>query len=202
MPEASDGLSDVLRQMAENPDAKPEPDAGQALPDGVVHAEGEDDLLVGEVDDESGDIVASSSGGNGAAPPEATSAARAAARPGAASRTYRPSGPPSPGLKAVAVPVLLTVGVLLLIPGVWAILLLCGADVWKSDDSSAKSVALIMLLCWPIAACLLAAAAVYLYQIQRAQREYQDRRRREQMQEEEAAAPAAPPPRRGTALGR
>lgn len=64
-------------------------------------------------------------------------------------------------LKAAAVPVCLTVAALLLVPATWAVLVLAGADVWRSDWPSARSMAAAMLTCLPLAAAL-AAGALYL----------------------------------------
>ena len=64
----------------------------------------------------------------------------------------------APNLHEVAAPVLLTVGVLLLVPAVWAVLVLLGASVWRSDWPGADRMSLIMLMCWPIAAGLIAGA--------------------------------------------
>ncbi|MAE64535.1 MAG: hypothetical protein CMJ18_09725, partial [Phycisphaeraceae bacterium] len=70
-------------------------------------------------------------------------------------------------LKAFAVPVLLTVGLLLLIPAVWGTLLLAGFEVWASGREGAVTMAKAMLVCWPIALVLLGSAAFYAMQLRR-----------------------------------
>ena len=74
---------------------------------------------------------------------------------------------PNQSLKAVAIPLLITIGALLLVPAVWAVLILCGAHVWRWENPNAKAMALVMLMCWPIAGILIAAAVFFYKQIQR-----------------------------------
>ncbi len=152
------GLSDALRQMAENPpgaqsssDAQASAGAPAAQPD---DAELDSSLVAAEIDDESGEPLAQ------AAPPSKPRPARSAS----------PAGAPH-GLKAFSVPLLITVGFLLLLLGVWAILVLVGMNVWLAHKSGAKAMAAFMLLSWPIGLALIGAAILFYKQIQQHERE-------------------------------
>ena len=68
-------------------------------------------------------------------------------------------------LKATAAPLLATVGVLLLVPAFWSLLLLAGVNVPGSDREDAGQMAAIMLVSWPIAICLIVAAVFFFLQI-------------------------------------
>ncbi len=70
-------------------------------------------------------------------------------------------------LKAVAAPLLATVGVLLLIPAMWALLLLMGVGVPGSARDDSRPMAAVMLISWPIAICLIAASVLFFNQILR-----------------------------------
>jgi hypothetical protein len=72
---------------------------------------------------------------------------------------------PSHTVKAMGIPVLLTVGLLLLIPGFWSLLLLAGAI--KNNREDARTMAFVMLMCWPIAAVLFTAAGYFYQQFRR-----------------------------------
>ena len=56
---------------------------------------------------------------------------------------------------------LLLVGGLLLIPAVWATLLLGGANVWGAARQDANRMATAMLVCWPLAIALVGAGIYY-----------------------------------------
>ena len=81
-----------------------------------------------------------------------------------------PSAKPQ-GFRAVAAPVLATVGGLLLIPAVWATLLLGGVEVPGSRRSDAASMAMFMLMCWPVAICLIAASVHFFLQVMKAKKQ-------------------------------
>lgn len=73
-------------------------------------------------------------------------------------------------LKATAVPLLGTVGGLLLIPAVWAVLVLAGVAVPAADREDSRPMAAIMLVSWPIAICLIWAAVYFHFQVAKAKR--------------------------------
>jgi hypothetical protein len=77
---------------------------------------------------------------------------------------------PNP-VKAVAIPVLITVGLLLLIPGIWSVLLLAGVEVWNSRAPGAQRMAVVMLIAsWPMSICLLGGAALFFHQLRSEQK--------------------------------
>lgn len=81
-------------------------------------------------------------------------------------------------IKAVAVVLLLGVAGLLLIPAVWAALLLMGIKVWGSARPDAAKMAMGMLACWPIAAGLVSGAVLFYLQLCRSARSGSSRDRR------------------------
>ena len=81
-------------------------------------------------------------------------------------------------IKAVAVVLLLSVAGLLLIPAVWATLLLVGIRVWGSARPDAAKMAMGMLACWPIAVGLVSGAVLFYVQLRRSARSGSIRDRR------------------------
>lgn len=73
--------------------------------------------------------------------------------------------------KATAVPLIATVGLLLLLPAIWGTMLLAGVEVWLSERRGATTMARTMLVCWPIAIALFGSAIFYAVQL------FQQRRR-------------------------
>jgi hypothetical protein len=154
----STGLSDTLRHMAQNPpsdkvdlgDASPAPDESPS-----DHAEHGPLAL----NDDSGGAYGL------AAHEEHSPHADGAAMPSA---PYIPTRPlrngHDHGLKAMAIPIFTTVGGLLLVPAVWAVLVLAHVPVWASESDSATLMALVMLACWPISGILLLGAFVFYKQ--------------------------------------
>ena len=67
-------------------------------------------------------------------------------------------------IKPVAAPILGTVGAMLMVPAIWAVMILQEYEIWASDRSDAVLMAKVMLICWPIALILLASAAVFFWQ--------------------------------------
>ncbi len=99
-----------------------------------------------------------------------TSFASSAAIPQSATRRSKPARvPPKPqaNLKAVFAPVLLTFGILMLLPAVWAVMILMGAETWMHDGQGVDTMAKIMLICWPVGLGLLAGAFVSFVQLSR-----------------------------------
>ena len=187
----SESLSDVLRDMADSPPKpsqtsnsdddptapasdqeetpdgfnsdEPDPPAASASPAQAAIDDEDDDeeMVVVELDDESGEAVGQ------AVEPAPRSSPR---------RRTPPRRKPTGGMKGVAVPVLITVGGLLLIPAVWAALLLAGAV--TSEREGAQTMAYAMLACWPIALILFAAAGFYFYIMQKEKKEYEASQRK------------------------
>lgn len=73
-------------------------------------------------------------------------------------------------LKATMAPILLTVGLLVLLPAIWGTMLLLGMDVFMSERSNAKTMATFMMVCWPIAVALIATAIVLFLQVSKAKK--------------------------------
>jgi hypothetical protein len=71
------------------------------------------------------------------------------------------------GLKALAVPILVTLGLLMLLPAVWGTLMLIGVEVPASDRDGATLMAAFMLVCWPIALAMFGIAGVLFRQVSR-----------------------------------
>lgn len=84
----------------------------------------------------------------------------ASAAPPAAPDVRRPPArsPERDPFHVLAVPVLLAVGALLLVPGVWAVAVLMGFDVWRADEPGAAKMALVMLACLPLGLMLFGGA--------------------------------------------
>ena len=144
MTSSASGLSDVLRQMADNTTDHLEATAAATGPSAEELPAAED---MAEAYD-SGEIDGSAS----------------VARPRRPVRTAASANQP---LKAAAVPVLFTVGALLLVPAVWAVLLLGGANVWHAQRPDAQRMAVVMLACWPIALSLFGAGVFFGLQVRR-----------------------------------
>lgn len=119
----------------------------------------------GEVDDESGGEVAEVPAVDPMLAFQAAAATTAA--------TFRPLPRPqkkSQDLKAIVAPILMTVGVMLLVPALWSVLVLMGASVPMSGREDSNSMAKMMLLCWPLAISLIVPAAMIFIQISDAKR--------------------------------
>jgi hypothetical protein len=97
------------------------------------------------------------------------SAFASAAAASASAHPRRPTPMPKKGsgLKAIAVPIMGTVGVLLLVPATWALLYLFSVQVPGFDRPSARPMAFMMMMCWPIAIILIAGAVVMFRQVMR-----------------------------------
>lgn len=125
--------------------------AGQPL----SHDEDHGEFIAAEVDDESGSEVAQ-------APMHFQPAQNQQA-----GSPYRPlpSKKKNSEIKAMAAPVLMTVGLMLLIPAFWSVLVLTGAPVPMADREDASTMAKVMLLCWPLSLTLIIPAVFMFVQI-------------------------------------
>ncbi|MEX2672043.1 MAG: hypothetical protein WD294_08040 [Phycisphaeraceae bacterium] len=90
---------------------------------------------------------------------EASLRAAPSVRPPRAASLRSTEGRP---LQAVAAAVLLIMGLAMAAMGGWATMILAGHEVWRSDQPGARSVALGLLVAYPMALCLLGAAAVLI----------------------------------------
>lgn len=148
-PVMSTGLSDALTRMAGGQHYEPDPTSrGRSSDTRAV----DDSVILGELDEPRHQTAHPPTG----ADPKTETPAR--------SRARTPAGrDANHGLKAAAVPVLITVGLLLLIPGVWSLLILTGT--WESPREDAKTMAVAMLATWPIALSMFAGAGFFWWQI-------------------------------------
>lgn len=81
-------------------------------------------------------------------------------------------------MKATMAPILLTVGLIVLIPAIWGTLLLMGVETFGSDRSNAKTMATFMLMCWPISIALIVTAVILFLQISKAKKKAEARAQR------------------------
>jgi len=98
---------------------------------------------------------------------EASATSPSSSRPLASRRPPRPSGVARFGVKASMV-----IGMLLLIPAIWAVLVLAGVDVLNASAAGADRMALLMLICWPIALALIGGSFHFGKQLARQQAAY------------------------------
>ncbi len=71
------------------------------------------------------------------------------------------------GLKKASVPILVTVGSLMMVPALWGLAVLMGIEVPRSQQAGAGRMATAMLACWPIALGLYGGAAVFWMQLKK-----------------------------------
>jgi hypothetical protein len=85
-----------------------------------------------------------------------------------ASGMSRPNRRPQPmdrSLKVAAAVLVIVVGLLLLPPAVWAVMLMFDFDVPMAHRDNAAFMARLMLVCWPIALSLLGCGSAMLWQL-------------------------------------
>lgn len=71
------------------------------------------------------------------------------------------------GIKPTLVPIMLTVGGLLMVPGLWALGILMEMNLPGSDRESARSMAALMLICIPMSLALEATALAFVIQMRK-----------------------------------
>ncbi len=130
---SADSIADALRHHAQPP------------------APREEEAFAAEIDDESGDVVG-----------EVTQEPAFEAPPPTTRRAPTRRKNNNDGLKQVMAPVFITVGALMLVPALWALLHLLG--ITTSTKPNANLMAYVMLLCWPIALALIATGSVLVVQ--------------------------------------
>jgi len=153
----SSGLANALDALADAQDAAPaapakRPTRSKPKPQPQPQSA---DVITGEIDDESGEV--------GGSAPYAAGASSHKQRPRGGSSPRRKRKKSNDGLKQIAAPVLMTTGLLLLIPAVWSVLILSGALV--SEREGARNMALAMLVAWPMALILLAGGGFFVWQV-------------------------------------
>ena len=88
---------------------------------------------------------------------------RTARAPALSAPRPKPHDPAPPPSRIIAIPALVVLATALLVPAVWSLLVLTG--VWQSERSDARTMALAMLACWPIAFFAYAGAALFYVQL-------------------------------------
>lgn len=98
---------------------------------------------------------------------ELTPRPRTSGRSSTAARSGRQTKPANPANSAQAVfaPVLITFGILTLLPAVWAVLILMGVKTWMHDGQDVAGMAKLMLVCWPVSLGLLAGGVYMVVQV-------------------------------------
>lgn len=89
-------------------------------------------------------------------------------------RSVKPAKPAT-SLQAVFAPVLITFGLLTLVPAIWAVLVLMGIKVPMHDGQGASGMAKLMLVCWPVSLGLLAGGIVGVVQTMKQNRKMKER---------------------------
>ena len=124
------------------------------------NAPADDEPIVGEIDDESGDAIAASPRRE----PAPSAAGRGRSRPSQKQRADLQ-------FKSFAVPVLITVGGLLMLIGIWGTAVSQGADIWLSDRPRAGQVATAAQLAgYPLGIALFAGAGFFIFQLQQSKK--------------------------------
>jgi hypothetical protein len=70
-------------------------------------------------------------------------------------------------MKAFFTPIIITLGALLLAPGIWAVMILAGRIEVVEGDESTRTVAMIMLASWPISLFLIVSGVIFAIQVSR-----------------------------------
>jgi len=71
-------------------------------------------------------------------------------------------------LRKAAIGLLITIGVALMVPGIWSIGYFAGWGVWLSGKEKAEPLAVIMLICWPLTLlCFVSAVFMFIGLTQR-----------------------------------
>jgi len=112
-------------------------------------------------------------------------------------RTYKAPTKQQSSLKATAVPLLATVGALLLWPAMWSLMHLAGHQTEAGTRASADGMAKAMLIAWPIAFMLLGSALFLFIQVQKEKAQHRAKlREAEEAKSEGGAASQTNPPKR------
>ncbi len=160
----SDALSDLAAGRRQDEDDQRSPGHAESEAEAADPLAAGEAYIVAELDEQ---------------PPIAAAnrSARPQPQPAARRRTPPKRKPAQDGLKAVAVPILATVGLLLLFPAIWATLLLAGVEVWQSEREDARTMAVAMLACYPVALVMFAGSGLFFVQVQNAKKQAPAKRR-------------------------
>ncbi|MCG8510902.1 MAG: hypothetical protein MI741_16890 [Rhodospirillales bacterium] len=163
MSDAAGGLSDALRNMAdgeheEAPDV--EHDAAGEIEEG------------GYLEDEAGDVVASAPEHHEEAAPAAQSSrSRSGSSASARARKAQAKRRNDVKLKSNMIPVLFTMGILMLLIGTWALLVVMKIEgIPLADRPNATGTAMVMLACIPVGLALLGGGVLFAQQVMAAKK--------------------------------
>lgn len=133
-----------------------------------------------------GPVPPGEAAGNFTAAPQATAAAsldlqddmpaprRTPSSASARTRSTKPAKPAA-SMQAIFAPVLITFGLLTLIPAIWAVAVLMGMKVPMHDAQGASGMAKLMLICWPVSLGLLAGGIVAVVQVSKQKKKLKER---------------------------
>ncbi len=178
---AAGGLSDALGRLASEEDRKPRQAREPEVEIRSAKALRADETTMLSVDQiiQEGEAkpktLSSSSRPRRSSEPRAnaptmSSLAAAGSASSPTTATRRSSSPrgakkaPNHDLKRTAIPILITVGVLLMVPGLWAVGQMLGFAVPRHEDPKAGQMALAMLITWPMSLCMIAGAVFFWVQ--------------------------------------
>lgn len=152
MSHAPGGLSDALRDLA---------DGVQELP---IEQDDHEYHATPEPATKRSSTSSSAASSRRTAQRPATTATR---RPANSTRSSGSAHASNMKLKLMAVPALVGVGLLLLLPGIWSILIILDREVIGYNSDGAKTMAYAMLSSWPLALFMFAGAGFFFWQVQR-----------------------------------
>jgi len=103
-----------------------------------------------------------------------TDAVATAPKPRPRPVSAKAAAPPS-SLQSTSIPILMTVGLLLQVPGVWAVMVKMGKEVPGSDRAEAATMANVMLMCMPLGLILISGAVYFFIQVRDEKRAREER---------------------------
>lgn len=82
-------------------------------------------------------------------------------------RHHHPPAKAAASAQAIFAPVLITFGVITLLPAIWSVLILMGVKTFMHSGKNVDGMAKLMLVCWPVAIGLLAGGIYSVVQVNR-----------------------------------
>lgn len=154
--DSKDPIADALNTLHENETGEERKQPKATDPEGDLPDAGEEELDLGnyadDLDGSTQDLTELTMGQG----PSGSEAMAGRSRPAPRARLRRPTKLHHTGVK-----ICLVIGMLLLIPALWAVAVLVGLNVPMSHRSSAFAMALFMLISWPVAGALIGGAIYF-----------------------------------------